>query len=187
MQRTTLPTDAALTPVEPEPGVLVHTRADRELAIVHWLLAAAGRHTEARMQWAEHGIALLRCGTLFSAIRIPEVIVHAAAGTEEADKVDAYLAEALLQGPVIRDPRQGRYYALVPASTAARWRAPDTDCLGRGWHLGVPRPGVNRDAPDVWCPYWSVPMPSPGELCSAGAVAQLVATGRYRQASEALG
>jgi hypothetical protein len=157
------------------------------LAIGHWLLAAADRRSEARLQWGEHGIALLRCGTLFSAVRIAEEIVHAAAGTDEAGSVNAYLAAALLQGPVIRDPRQGRYYALVPASTAARWRAPDTDCLGRGWHLGVPRPDVNQDAPDVWCPYWSVPMPSPGELCSPEAVAQLVATGRYRQASKALG
>ncbi|GAB2961735.1 hypothetical protein GCM10023080_022610 [Streptomyces pseudoechinosporeus] len=139
------------------------------------------------MQWGEHGIALLRCGTLFSAVRIAEEIVHAAAGTDEAERVNAYLAAALLQGPVIHDPRRGRYYALVPASTAARWRAPDTDCLGRGWHLGVPRTDVTRDAPDAWRPYWSVPMPSPGELCSPGAVAQLVAMGRYRQASEALG
>jgi hypothetical protein len=167
--------------------VLVHAHADRELAVGHWLLAAADRRNEARMQWGEHGITLLRCGTLFSAVRIPEGIVHAAAGTGEAAGVDAYLAMALLQGPVIHDPRQGRYYALVPASTAARWRAPGTDCLGRGWHLGVPRPDVNQDASDVWCPYWSVPMPSPGELCLPGAVAQLVVTGRYRQASQACG
>ncbi|WP_461059333.1 hypothetical protein [Streptomyces pseudoechinosporeus] len=157
------------------------------MAAAHWLLSAADRPSEARMQWAEHGITLLRCGSLFSAVRVPEGIVHAAAGTGEAGRVNAYLAVAVLHGPVIRDPRQGRYYALVPASTAARWRAPDTDCLGRGWHLGVPRTDVTRAPDDAWRPYWSVPMPSPGELCSPGAVAQLVATGRYRQASEALG
>ncbi|MER5227701.1 hypothetical protein [Streptomyces flaveus] len=41
----------------------------------------------------------------------------------------------------------------MPASTAARWRAPDTDCLDRGWHLGVPRPDVTSDTPNTSFPY----------------------------------
>lgn len=57
-------------PVEPRPGVFVHSARDRELASVHWLLSAAPAIEEARREWAESGIAVLRCGGLFTAIRI---------------------------------------------------------------------------------------------------------------------
>lgn len=174
----------ALLPPSPEPGVLVHTAADRELATAHWLLAAADNHDEARRQWHKQGLTLLRCGTLFAAVRIPARLVHAAARSEDHAAVDAFLADALHGGPVICDPRGRHYYALVPASTATRWRHPLAECLGRDTYLGVPRLdalGLNAQA---WASYWSVPMSSAADLCSPEAVSQLVVLGVFRAAEE---
>lgn len=42
--------DRAVCPRETEPGVLVHTPADWELATAHWLLATA-RHRRAPHMW----------------------------------------------------------------------------------------------------------------------------------------
>ncbi|GAB2968552.1 hypothetical protein GCM10023080_034350 [Streptomyces pseudoechinosporeus] len=176
----------ALHPVETESEILVHTSADRELATAHWLLASADSHDEARAQWHKHGLTLLRCGTLFSAVRIPARLVHAAAGSEDPATVDAFLARALHGGPVICDPRGRHYYALVPASTAVRWRQPGAECLGRDTYLGVPRPDAVGLDHRAWSSYWSVPMPSAAELCTPAAVAQLVAVGNFRTADEEL-
>jgi hypothetical protein len=163
--------------------MLVATRAEMDLAIAHWLLSATEARDRARMEWQESGVTMLKTGTLFSAIRMSERLVHAAVGTGETDAVNAYLDRALLGGPVIHDPRQCRYYALVPASTAARWKqCRDTDAFGRDAYVGVPRPGLNTCAAEAWHPYWAVPMSSAGELCSREAVAQLVSLGRYRLA-----
>lgn len=163
----------------------MHTTAERQLAAAHWLLSAHPAPDRARKEWAaEGGLALLPLGTLFSAVRIPARLVHAAAGREDPAAVDAFLAEALHGGPVICDPRGRRYYALVPASTAVRWRQPGAECLGRDTYLGVPRlDAVNLNA-GAWSSYWSVPMPSAAELCTPAAVAQLVAFGNFRTAAE---
>ncbi|MGI5193050.1 hypothetical protein ACQEVY_05310 [Streptomyces sp. CA-288835] len=163
---------------------MVTTRAERELVTAHWLLAAADSHDEARAQWHRHGLALLRCGTLFSAVRIPARLVHAAAGSEDPATVDAFLAEALHGGPVICARRGRHFYALVPASTAARWRQPGAECLGRDTYLGVPRPDAVGLDHQAWASYWSVAMPSAAELCTPTAVAQLVAVGNLRTATE---
>lgn len=172
-------------PVETQPGVLVHTTADRHLAAGHWLLAAAEDTRRARNEWADSGIALLRCGTLFTAVRFSAGLVHAAAGAEEPRAVDAYLAEALMGGPVFVDRRWWLYYALVPASSARlpQWErpAPDAECLGRNSYLGVPDP-VRTD-PDAGSSYWCVPMGGPGLLGNPDAVAQLLAYGRHRLAA----
>lgn len=136
------------------------------------------------MEWSgEGGVALLPLGTLYSAVRIPEHLVHAVAGSTEPAAVDEFLARALLGGPVICDPSGRRYYALVPASTATRWRHGDADCLGRGTHLGVPRLDALEPDPQAWASYWAVPMPSAGVLCEPEAVAQLVVVAAYRTAS----
>jgi hypothetical protein len=155
------------------------------LAAAHWLLSAHPAPGQARDEWSsESGLALLPLGTLFSAVRIPERLVHAAAGSEDPAVVDAFLAEALHGGPAICDPRGRRYYALVPASTAVKWRQPGAESLGRGTYLGVPRlDAVNRNA-QAWSSYWSVPMPSAAELCTPAAVAQLVAVGNFRVTNE---
>ena len=98
--------------------------------------------------------------------------------------VDEFLAEALFEGPVIRDPRGCRYYALVPAGTAGRWRDPRAECLGHGTYLGVPRLDAVNPKHHAWSPYWSVPMFSAAELCGPYAVAQLVAVGGPLTAEE---
>ncbi|MBT2395348.1 hypothetical protein [Streptomyces sp. ISL-100] len=160
-------------------GVLVHTRQAQELAVGHWLLTATNDRRTARVERETSGIALLRCGSIFSAIRIPAAVVRAAAGTDDTEAVDAYLCEALQDGPVFADAYSRRYYALVPASTALRWDVPNTECLGVNCFVGVPSPKLTDPA---YPSYWSVPMNGPGALCTPGAVSQLVLYGRFRQA-----
>ncbi|WP_405710147.1 MULTISPECIES: hypothetical protein [unclassified Streptomyces] len=161
--------------------VFVHSRRDRELAVGHWLLSAAPDMNEARDQWARTGIALLRCGGVFTAVRIQADIVQAAAGTEEPDLVDAFLGEALQGGPVFIDMSSRRYYVLVPVSTpAGRW-VPGVESLGSGSFLGVPRP--QRTELEESRSYWCVPMDGPGTLCSLDAVWKLIAYGRHQQSA----
>jgi len=174
----------ALQPVEPEPGMLVHSSADRRLATEHWLLSTHPTPRQARKEWTQDGIALLPLGTLFSAVRIPARLVHAAASSEDPSTVDAFLTEALHGGPVICDPRGRHYYALVPASTASRWRHPAAECLGRDTYLGVPRLDAAGLDSRTWASYWSVPMSSAAELCSPEAVSQIVVLGSFRAAEE---
>ncbi len=178
--------------IEPEPGVLVHTTADRRLAVEHWLLAAHPEPKQARAEWAEHGVALLPLGTLFSAVRIPAALVQALAATTELPELDAFLEDALDGGPVICDPSGSRYYALVPASVPRTWRAAvddwrtqDVDALGRGSYLGVPR--VDAVEPRPLGTYWSVPMPSAAVLCPPLTVARLIAAGVHQLSETAEG
>ncbi|MFJ4301233.1 hypothetical protein [Streptomyces pseudovenezuelae] len=171
--------------VETSPEVLVHTTADRLMASRHWLLSTLDvtKRDRARMEWQEQSVTLLPLGTLFSAVRIPERVVHAAARTDNPQMVDLFLAAALDDGPVIHDLASRRYYVLVPASMPARWHEAaglwrtglGVDCLGSGTLLGVPPTDVvlldvltNRS-------YWSVPMFSAGVLCDPQAVARMIA------------
>lgn len=85
-----------------------------------WLLSSAEDRAQARAEWDETGLALLRCGGLFTAVRIEADLVHAAAGTIESAAVDAYLDAALLGGPAFADRGSGRFYVLVPPSAARR-------------------------------------------------------------------
>lgn len=187
----------ALRPVEPDPGVLVHTNTDRQLAVEHWLLAAHPEPEQARREWGEDGVVLLPLGTLFSAVRIPRQLVVSASRLEETEDdsylfdvmVDEFLCEVLHEGPVICDQHRERYYVLVPGSTpirwqraAAAWRTLGVDCLGRDTHLGVPHLSANRARSDRGASYWAVPMPSPGVLCNPIDVARLVAVGKRRMA-----
>ncbi len=172
-------------PAEAGAGALVHSRKDRELAVGTWLLAAAQDIKLARIQWQESGIALLRCGGLFGAIRLSADLVRAAAGTDNTQKIDAFLAEALHGGPVFIDLYAQRYYVLVPVSAgqlpgwAAR-RDLEAEFLGRGCFLGVPRP--ENTEPEGVRSYWCVPMNGPGNLTGSHAVAQLLAVARFRRA-----
>lgn len=181
---------AAQRPVEPAPGVLVHSSADRRLATEHWLLSTldANQRDRARREWQEPGVALLPLGTLFSAVRLPERLVHALARVYEPRMVGEFLAAALDDGPVICDPRGRRFYALVPASMPARWRkAADewragfgVDCLGRDSYLGVPKVDAVALDPQTWASYWAVSMSSAGMLCDPLAVARLIAAAARR-------
>lgn len=180
----------ALRPVQLDTGALVHTTADRRLAIQHWLLSTcspAGRD-RARMEWRDQGVALLPLGTLFSAVRLPGALVQALAASTDPEDIDAFLEEALKGGPVICDPSGLRYYALVPASVPRtykqaideEWRPNDVDVLGRDSYLGVPPVDAVEHRPHT--SYWSVPMPSAAELCGALTVGRLIAAGVGRLA-----
>lgn len=183
MSRTTTQVSKAGT----EPAVamatagLVVASAERRLAAEHWLLMAATDRTKAREEWRREGRALLRCGGLFGAVRIDAALVHAAAGTDDLAAVDEYLARALLGGPVFMDQLGQRYYALVGITTGMRpaWQRPsdDAEYMGQGHYLGVPE--VAATEPTRRC-YWCVEMDGPGALVAAGAVSQLVSTGRDR-------
>lgn len=175
-------------PVGAGAGVLVHQRRDREFAVGTWLLEAAPNPQTARAQWERsNGIALLRCGGIFAAIRIAADLVRAAAGTENTVEVDAFLAAALHGAPVFMDQFAQWYYVLVPVSTGHRkeWRtsrlAPQAEFLGSNCYLGVPRPDAT--GPQGVRSYWCVPMDGPGTLAVPDAVSQLVAFGRFRQAA----
>ncbi|MGW0826657.1 hypothetical protein [Streptomyces sp. NPDC002845] len=175
----------ARAPVEAGAGVLVHSRKDREIAVGTWLLAAVQDMKQARTEWQESGIALLRCGGLFGAIRVSADLVRAAAGTDNTREIDAFLAEALLGGPVFLDLYAQRYYVLVPVSagkqdTWAARRDPEVEFLGRGCFLGVPRPDSTE--PEGVRSYWCVPMDGPGNLAVPDAVSQLLAVARFRRA-----
>lgn len=168
-------------------GVVVHTGQERQLAVSHWLLSVARDKRTARIQWQEHGVALLACGRTFAAVRLPAGLVHAAAGSHVPEAVDAYLRR-VLDGPVFTDRYAQLYYALVPASTRLRWPVddlPGTDCLGLDHYLGVP--AVDITDPERGRSYWCVPMDSPGELCDPADVARLVREGYRCQDEEGAG
>lgn len=157
--------------------------AERALATEHWLLMSADDRTRARDEWRDQGIALLRCGPLFCAVRFERRVVEAAAGTEDTEELDRFLADVLHGGPVFMDQNSERYYALVPPSTGEReeWRRgrkPLAEFLGAGHFLGVPRPthsyAYERRT------YWSVPMDSAGDLCPPEALSQLLAVGYFK-------
>ncbi|MFJ6565631.1 hypothetical protein ACIQMV_38500 [Streptomyces sp. NPDC091412] len=175
--------------VEELEGVVLVTRRERELAVSHWLLAAALDHDVAREEWRTLGVALLACGGIFAAIRMPGELVRAAAGAQGEEGVDAFLRRALEAGPSFRDRHSDAYYALVPGSTAWSWSPSETfrglQCLGRDCYLGVP--AVDRTEPEGR-EYWCAPMASPGELCDPRLVWAMVQLGQMRhRAAEAGG
>ncbi|MGC4916853.1 hypothetical protein [Streptomyces albogriseolus] len=186
-------TPRTLRPVEAGPGVLVHPTADRRMAAEQWLSAAhMSAPAQARREWRNTGMTLLRLGGLFSAVRIPLRLALAPIGHERPSaEADEFLTYALEDGPVICEPAGRRYYALVPASMPAtwhvaadEWRQDEVDCLGRGVYLGVPRLDRTSPRPGSVDSYWSVPMASMGSLCAPLAVARLIAAGKHALAEE---
>ncbi|MGD1218444.1 MULTISPECIES: hypothetical protein [Streptomyces] len=163
------------------------TGAERDLAVEHWLLSAAQDVRLARAQWQESGVALLRCSTLFGAVRVAGEVVHSAAGTSDPVGVSAFLARVLEGGPVVFD-RASQFYAVLVGPSVGRlreWatlRHDDAEYVGQGRCLAVPP--VTAKNPDGFRVYWSVPMSSPGELAPADAVSRLLATGRHRPAPQ---
>ncbi|MFZ4266645.1 hypothetical protein [Streptomyces arboris] len=173
---TTPDAAAAAGPVAFAPGVLVHSRRDRELAAATWLVLAARDRAKAQHEWATCGVALLRCAILFSAARLPAAFVHEAAGTTDRDQVAEFLKAALDGGPVFYDGDR-RYYALTPVSAARLWRGEGIEWLGSETFLGVPATDVT--GPDPRCAaYWCVPMDGPAALCQPAAVVRLARRGR---------
>jgi hypothetical protein len=155
--------------------VRVITTADRHRGVVAWLLLAAPDKNRARAEWENDGAAVLQCGLLFTAVRIPGTIVRAVAGTRDPTEVDAFLVKNLDGGGVFTDAGLNRYYALVPGGAVYDWKVPGTECLPRGICLGVPAVESARYEPGVQ--YWASPMDSPGDLCDERKVADLVLAG----------
>ncbi|MFE3378681.1 hypothetical protein [Streptomyces anulatus] len=155
---------------------------DLQRADGRWLLGCFPDPAEAAAQWAAgRGVAVLPCGKVFSAVRVPTRFVQAAARATDPVGEDAYLAAVLMGGPVICDRYAGWHYALVPPSDGARWDVAETLWLGPGAVVGVPRPDITSDSGERI--YWSVPVSSPGDLCAPPAVSQIVALGQYRALS----
>ncbi|MZG18555.1 hypothetical protein GTY44_34595 [Streptomyces sp. SID5914] len=175
-------TTSVLPPVDPQSGVLVGPRPDPGLTVVPWLLAAADDPQRARKEWDGGGIALLRCGVSFTAIRLTAGLVQAAADTTDVRDVDAYLGQTLLGGPVFADTRWGLYYLLVPEGTdrlpTRGHGSEDAACLGPNSYLGVPDP--THTTPGAGFSYWCVAPHDSGTLCSPEAVARLLTDGRCR-------
>jgi hypothetical protein len=149
---------------------------ERQVAAATWLLAAADDREIAQREWRFGDLALLRCGALFTAIRVPLSLMEAAAGTDDRQKIGAYLNEALIGGAAFLDTTSQQVYFLVPPSTWGRWSVPDTECLCPDMYLGVPRPGAEPKERS----YWLVEMDGPGLLCMTNALKQVVQYGRLR-------
>ncbi|MFD9903948.1 hypothetical protein [Streptomyces sp. NPDC059063] len=147
-----------------------------------WLLRSALDAGKAARDWhVGGGIALLRCGVEFAAVRMAAALVRAAADSSDLDTAAAYLRGAL-HGPVFVDLYPCRYYALVPPGTEPRaeWGRSRqlVELLGSETFLGVPR--VEQTRPDGVRCYWCVPVDGSGALCSVSGLDQLVARGRGR-------
>ncbi|MFD7709186.1 hypothetical protein [Streptomyces sp. NPDC059786] len=158
----------------------VVTRADRELAAGHWLLAAADDAEAARRDWQTQGAARIRVGVLFAAVRVPAARINAAVGVCGAgtggptQPVVRYLA-ATLHGPVIYSSALECYFILTVASAAQNWRFPGAGCVPAGVYLDVPPPAAT--VPQGGRPWWVVPMHSAGDLCNPLDVAAVCAAG----------
>ncbi|MFD5554303.1 hypothetical protein ACFWIA_10735 [Streptomyces sp. NPDC127068] len=149
-----------------------------------WLLGAAEDASHALGEWASQDIALLGCGLIFSAVRVPGELVHAAARTDDEQEIAAFLQRSLDGGPVIRDRYARQYYVLVPVGAELRKTARPgrLEHLGRDCYLGVPK--VECTTSDGRA-YWCVPMTSPGRLCSMTRLRELINDGEKRLQAEA--
>ncbi|MEU6495699.1 hypothetical protein [Streptomyces sp. NPDC046984] len=148
-------------------------------AVTNWLLSATRDPRSAVQEWDMDGMMVLQCGALFCAIRLPVLLVEAMASPRSAPvMVDAFLAEVLEGGPVIRCNTGRFFYALVEPSAAERWHLWDAECLGRGYDLGVPSLDLTEH-PGYTASYWAVPVREPGVLCEVVAVERLLLHGRH--------
>ncbi|MCI3277667.1 hypothetical protein [Streptomyces cylindrosporus] len=167
-----------------EPTLAAGSQATRELAVAEWLLVAAHNADEAVTDWRNTGLAVLECGGVFAALRIPALLVVAAARTSHPGDVAEYLAGALHGGPVIVSANGDQYYALVPPSTAKRKLPHGIECLTRSSLLFVPRPDLTDPNQHAHTSYWAVPMDGPGALCQPDAVLQVATVGRFRHTQQ---
>ncbi|MFF4188522.1 hypothetical protein ACFYZ9_35520 [Streptomyces sp. NPDC001691] len=140
-------------------------------AVAEWLAASLHRPGSAYRQWADCLLASLALGRRFSAVRLTDHMVYAAAGKPSA--VGAFLR--ILAGPVIHAPHSRAFYALVPPSSPGPDLGRHATYLGLGHYIGVPR--VGDDRPDRLASYWLVPMCAPGVLCNPVRVGELVEAG----------
>lgn len=148
--------------------------------IEEWLLQGADSMNRGRMEWQTQGVALVRCGRSFAAVRIPARLVHAAAGSDDLETVRAAL-ERHLSGPVIHDGQSvSGYYVLIQWHTGLVWDGEDdTPCLGDDTFMGVPQLG-RRYPPGT---YWVVAPRRDGDLCRPALVRSFIERARQRLAA----
>ncbi|MYR40479.1 hypothetical protein [Streptomyces sp. SID5910] len=115
----------ALDGLDPHPVAPVVTGRERRLTIEQWLLRAADDERRARKEWQRDGTALLRCGRSFSAVRIPLGLVEIAAGTQDRQRMRAYLHEALLGVPFPGAGPEARSHWLVQLDSPDEVCVPD--------------------------------------------------------------
>ncbi|MFI5754301.1 hypothetical protein [Streptomyces sp. NPDC051569] len=146
------------------------------MTLARWLVSAQEAPSVALRDWDLGRHALLRTGTAFDAVRMPEGLVHAAVGGGQPREVADALTLALL-GPVICDPG-ACYYALVPRATAQTWRSPLAVVRSTGCWLTVPR----TDRNELSGIHWSVPPRTVGQLCAPADVDRLLRIGEAHRA-----
>ncbi|MFD5570506.1 hypothetical protein [Streptomyces cadmiisoli] len=175
MSKTTQENRATSTP-EAQPAHRIVAGHERRAAVKTWLLTAADNREMARQEWQRQGVALLRCGGILTAVRVPLLLVEAAAGTNDRREIGVYLDAALLGGAAFLDETSSHVYFLVPPTLWNRWRVPESECLVKDSYLGVPDPDPDPDE----AARWLLDMGGPGDLCSSSAVRQLVEFARFR-------
>ncbi|MFC9431085.1 hypothetical protein [Streptomyces sp. NPDC056987] len=142
--------------------------------VERWLAKTIQDPESAFRDWEDGRPAVLALGVQFDAVKLPQRLVHAAAGAPERSAVATVLAQ--LGGPVIWSP-PGWYLALVPAGAAETWDSPHAAALGHGAYLPVPR--LDRTGPEGI--HWTLPIDGARTLCSPAAAAELLHLGRDRQ------
>ena len=150
------------------------TDAAQREAVAAWLAESLNRPGDARRQWMDGHLAVLALGRRFSAVRLAAELVYAvAAGPDPATATTVLRA---LNGPVVHDPRNRRFYALVPPSSPGPDLGRYATHLGLGHYVGVPRAGDNE--PDgTHASYWLLPMSAPGALCNPVRIGEMVEVG----------
>ncbi|MFE7114325.1 hypothetical protein ACFU99_02730 [Streptomyces sp. NPDC057654] len=127
-------------------------------------------HT-AENQWHTWGLALVRVGPAWDAVKLPSSLVHRVAGGHDRERVSAAFRRFGVTGPVFVE--RGTYVALVPPGTAAEWQAAAecvTTTAREMRYMGVPAP-----RPPGVSSHWV--NPPAGAMCSASAVRALVEAG----------
>ncbi|MFD7169111.1 hypothetical protein [Streptomyces violascens] len=152
----------------------ISTDAEREAAVAAWLADSLNRPGDARQQWAGGHIALLALSRRFSAIRLADELVYAVAA--DADPTTASTVLRSLRGPVIHDPRNRCFYALVPSSPPGPGLGRYATYLGLGNYIGVPRVG-DHEPDGTRASYWAVPPTAPGALCDTLRLNAMIVTG----------
>ncbi|WP_225838651.1 hypothetical protein [Streptomyces sp. NK08204] len=143
-----------------------------EYRIVEWLAYAADDPHQARNEWIERGVTLLRCGRRFGVVRIPADLVHAAMGGDEFTPEELH---SNLDGPVIHDTPEGPYWVLIPGHAGLVWdEGDDTPPLGSNHYLGVP--SLNRTQPPGL--HWAVAPRFDGDVCRPETVRKFIARAR---------
>ncbi|MFD6467859.1 hypothetical protein [Streptomyces goshikiensis] len=147
--------------------------------LAEWLACSHPDPRQAWADWVAHGVTVIPVGTLFSSVRIPEAIVHAAVESTDPRQINKVLANRL-DGPVIHDGRGRNFYPLIGAEARLDWdtTAPGVERLAPATQLGVPAPNLHRYTPATPI-YWAVAGYTPRH-CGSAAVALLVRVGGAR-------